>query len=140
MKFKKKMRTVKKIIIHCSDTFNTMDIGVEEIRKWHMKRGFNDIGYHFVIRRDGTIETGRDINTIGAHCKGQNKDSIGICLVGGKAGHGDPADNFNECQVDSAKDLLEGLRQQYVELSFHGHNEFSNKACPVIDINRIIPS
>lgn len=116
-----------------------MDIGVKEIRSWHEARGWSDIGYHFVIRRDGEVEVGRPLERIGAHCKGHNKHSIGVCLVGGKEGKGDPANNFNIAQIDSAKDLLEGLIQQYPGASFHGHNEFSSKQCPVIDINLIIP-
>lgn len=74
------MREVQKHIIHCSDsTFGD----VAEIRRWHIARGFNDVGYHFVIRRDGEVEMGRTLETIGAHCKGHNTNSIGTCLVGG---------------------------------------------------------
>ena len=78
------MRRIDKVIIHCSDTYHNMDIGVKQIRRWHKKRGFNDVGYHYIIRRDGTLETGRPIEKIGAHCKGQNRHSIGVCFVGGK--------------------------------------------------------
>jgi len=132
-------RKIEKVIIHCSDTFNSMDIGVKQIRSWHKARGWSDIGYHFIIRRDGIQEHGRPISIAGAHCKGQNSHSIGVCLVGGKSGNGDPADNFNPGQILSAKKLLKDLKSLFPEITFHGHNEFSEKECPVIDIKTIIP-
>ena len=84
------------IIVHCADTLATMDIGVEEIRRWHVEeRGWDDIGYANVIRRDGTIELGRDLDgdgdvadEIGAHAAGFNAQSIGVCLVGGRGANG----------------------------------------------------
>ena len=82
------------IVIHCADTYETMDIGAEDIRKWHVEeRGWSDIGYHKVIRRDGTVETGRDIDVSGAHAAGFNSVSIGVCLVGGR-GEDDEADSI----------------------------------------------
>lgn len=77
------MRKINEIILHCSATPSTMDIGADTIRDWHVNgNGWSDIGYHIVIRRDGTIEDGRPINKIGSHCYGRNRHSIGICLVG----------------------------------------------------------
>ncbi len=79
------MREINEIIVHCSATPESMDIGVKEIRDWHVNDNkWDDIGYHFVIRRDGTIECGRSIDKAGAHCKGHNAHSIGMCLVGGE--------------------------------------------------------
>ena len=131
------MRKINKIIIHCSDTYVDQDIGVEDIRRWHRARGFRDVGYHYVIRRDGELEKGRKLDEIGAHCLGQNKNSIGICLVGGKEGHGSPADNFTIPQIQIARMLISDLRKKF-DLTIHGHNEFANKACPVIDIKKLI--
>lgn len=78
------MRKINDLIVHCAATYDTMDIGVKEIRKVHVdENGWKDIGYHFVIRRDGTVEKGRDVSVIGAHVLNHNANSIGICLAGG---------------------------------------------------------
>ena len=77
------MRTINKIIIHCTATPEGRSHDVADITRWHLKRGFNTIGYHFLIHLDGTIETGRSIKKPGAHTSGQNQRSIGICYVGG---------------------------------------------------------
>jgi N-acetylmuramoyl-L-alanine amidase len=77
------MRKINKIILHCSATPEGRHHDVADIRRWHLKRGFNDIGYHFLIHIDGTVEEGRPLNKQGAHCSGQNRGSIGICYVGG---------------------------------------------------------
>ena len=78
----RKRRETRDIVVHCSATPPKMDIGVREIRTWHIKRGFVDVGYHYVIRRDGSVETGRPHDTQGAHVRSFNKFSVGICLVG----------------------------------------------------------
>ena len=77
------MRTIKEIIIHCADTPEGRDDKAADIDRWHKQRGFDRIGYHYVIDLDGTIEAGRDPDCIGAHCKGHNTNSIGICYIGG---------------------------------------------------------
>ena len=77
------MRKINKIILHCSATPEGREHNVEDIRRWHLRRGFSDIGYHYLIHLDGTIEVGRPIEKRGAHCSGQNRNSIGICYVGG---------------------------------------------------------
>ena len=86
------MRELKEIILHCTATKEGQDYPVEQVRKWHLDRGFNDIGYHFLIRLDGTVEAGRPIETVGAHCKGHNANSIGIAYVGGLDKNGRPKD------------------------------------------------
>lgn len=123
------MRDITKIIIHCSATPTSMDIGVKEIREWHLERGWTDIGYHYVIRRDGTLEEGRPLAQSGAHTLGENIGSIGICLVGGK----DRFD-FTLDQMDVLVDLVEELEEKFPSASVHGHNEFSSKACPQFDV------
>ena len=125
------MRDIRKIIIHAADTPADMDIGVEEIRRWHVEeRGWSDIGYHYVIRRDGTVETGRSEDRAGAHVRGHNQDSIGICLVGGK-----PAFNFAYVQMDALMDLVTALQETYPGASVHGHREFDpGKQCPCFDV------
>lgn len=77
------MRKINKIIIHCSATPEGREITVEDITLWHKKRGFKTIGYHYIIYLDGSIHIGRPEEEIGAHCVGQNSNSIGICYIGG---------------------------------------------------------
>lgn len=130
------MRRISKIIIHCSATQEGKNIKTETIRKWHLKRGWRDIGYHFVILLDGTIEEGRPMEMTGAHTKGQNYGSIGICYIGGvekdRGEDGDwvAKDTRTQEQKDSLHDLLLRLKDDYPKAVVHGHNEFSSKACP----------
>ena len=128
------MRTIKEIIIHCSDTPEGRDDRAADIDRWHKQRGFDRIGYHYVIDLDGTIEAGRDTECIGAHCKGHNTNSIGICYIGG-------ADRYTLKQKDTRTDkqksslllLLKYLRQRYPDAKIYGHRDFSDKPCPCFD-------
>lgn len=123
------MRQIDFIIIHCADTTPDMDIGAEEIRRWHVEeRGFSDIGYHYVIRRDGTVEPGRDERRIGAHAYGRNEDSIGVCMVGGK-----PDCNFTAAQWASLATLVSELLDRYPSAQVIGHRDVSAKPCPMFD-------
>jgi N-acetyl-anhydromuramyl-L-alanine amidase AmpD len=126
----KKLQEVRYIVIHCADTPPDMDIGAEEIRMWHLKRGWLDIGYHWVIRRDGTIEDGRPSDRPGAHARGYNHISFGICLVGGKGG-----DNFTDAQWDALAGLVIGLKVGHPEREVLGHRDlpYVQKACPQFD-------
>lgn len=130
---------VRRIIIHCSATPPDADIGAPDIDRWHRERGWDGIGYHFVIRRDGRVERGRALGRIGAHTGGHNSDSLGICLVGGVTDAGGPEANYTQPQWESLMALLYALESYYSEefrreLSIHGHNEFANKACPCFDV------
>ena len=78
-----KLANINRIILHCTDTPPNMKVDISVVREWHLERGFNDIGYHFLIRKDGSIEHGRSLTTVGAHTKGQNSNSIGVCYEGG---------------------------------------------------------
>ena len=89
------MRGITTIAVHCAATTPDMDIGAATIDRWHKERGFSSIGYHYVIRRDGTLETGRPLNTPGAHVQGHNAHSIGICLAGGVDQAGKPEKQFH---------------------------------------------
>lgn len=128
------MREINKIIIHCSATKPSQDIGAFQIDEWHKKQGWSGIGYHFVIRRSGEVEKGRDIEIAGAHCKGQNKHSIGICLVGGIDENGKSQNNFTAEQFAGLRRLVSELKQQYPNATSHGHNEFAAKDCPCFDV------
>ena len=127
------------IVIHCSDTYATQDIGAAEIRKWHTKeRGWDDIGYHFVIRRDGRVERGRDGHYEGAHVEGHNSHTIGICLVGGK-GKAGAEDNFLPAQKSALAGLIAGLRAGGSFPKVVGHNDLNPaKACPVLDVPQFL--
>ena len=125
------MREINKIIIHCSATREGENFEVAEIRKWHLARGFNDIGYHFYIDLYGEIHKGRDISKIGAHCKGHNRNSIGICYCGGVEVDGKtPKDTRYDCQKESLIAVLRTLKAMYPNAVIHSHNDFANKACP----------
>ena len=130
------MRKINRIIIHCAATRPSMDIGAKEITDWHVKgNGWADIGYHYVVRRNGTVETGRPLARAGAHVANHNADSIGICLVGGVAEDGrTPEANFTPEQWEALKTLVASLVRQCLGSTVHGHSEFANKACPCFDV------
>jgi len=128
------MRLVKEIIVHCSATREEQQVSVDTIRDWHLAKGWNDIGYHFYIDLDGTINKGRDIDKMGAHCKGHNRNSIGICYCGGVETDGKtPKDTRTQEQKDSLLNVLKTLKAMYPEAVIYSHNEFANKACPSFD-------
>lgn len=130
------MRKINKIIIHCTATPEGREHDVADIRRWHLKRGFNDIGYHYLIHIDGTIEEGRPINKQGAHCSGQNRGSIGVCYVGGMSKDMKKAkDTRTQAQKDSLIKLMHELIYKYnKDMTIHGHNEYANKACPSFNV------
>ena len=136
------MRKIDKIIIHCSATPEGKDYTVAQIREWHTLpkpkgNGWLDIGYHFVIYRDGSIHAGRPVEQSGAHCKGHNADSIGICYIGGCAADGkNPKDTRTPEQRVAMERLVRGLLKEYPEATVHGHNEFAAKECPCFDVGR----
>ena len=128
------MRIVSEIIIHCSATPEGRDYTVEQIADWHRQRGFRMIGYHYILYRDGTCHAGRPLNVAGAHCKGHNAHSIGICYIGGVAADGQtPKDTRTVVQRKAIASLLRALHAQFPEATLHGHRDFANKACPSFD-------
>lgn len=127
-------RNITEIIIHCSATPEGKDYTVSQIREWHLARGFKDIGYHYVIYRDGSINVGRQENVIGAHCTGHNSKSIGICYIGGMDSTNKKAkDTRTDKQKESLIKLLKQLKSKYPKATIHGHREFANKDCPSFD-------
>ena len=130
-------RTIKELIVHCSATPEGKDYNVDTIRQWHLQRGFSDIGYHYVIYRDGSIHIGRDESIIGAQCTGHNTNSIGVCYIGGCASDGKtPKDTRTTEQKQSLVKLLKELKTKYPQASIHGHRDFSSKACPSFDATK----
>ncbi len=132
------MRKINKIIVHCADTPEGRDDKAADIKRWHTLpppkgNGWKDIGYHYVIDLDGTIEPGRPIEVAGAHCTGYNADSIGICYVGGCDAKMQPKDTRTEEQKASLVLLLKYLVAKYPGAKIYGHRDFSSKACPSFD-------
>ena len=126
------MRIITLIIIHCSAVRPEQESGFREIDRWHRQRGWKyGCGYHYIIRRDGTIENGRPLEMIGAHCLNHNLHSIGICYEGGLDANGKSADTRTEAQKMAMRELLERLHEQFPKAMIAGHNVFNPmKACP----------
>jgi len=124
------MRKITEIIIHCSATPEGRDYTIADIDSWHRARGFKCIGYHYVIYRDGSVHIGRNVKEPGAHCRGHNPTSIGICYIGGCDLSGHPKDTRTPEQTASLRALLESLRRDFPAATVHGHYEFAAKACP----------
>jgi len=130
------MRAIEKIIIHCSATPEGRDVTVETITDWHLARGWSDIGYHFVIHLNGEIKEGRPLHRAGAHTKGHNKGSIGICYIGGVDGNMKAKDTRTPAQDAALVNLIQALQKDYPLATIHGHNEFSSKACPSFNVQQ----
>lgn len=129
------MRRLDEIIIHCSATPEGKDFTVEDIRKWHKQRGFNDIGYHYVIYRDGSIHQGRPIDQVGAHCSGKNATTIGICYIGGCTADGKTAkDTRTDAQKAMMAELVRSLKLVFGICRISGHYQYAAKACPSFDV------
>lgn len=129
-----KLRKITLIIIHCSAVRPGQTSSAEQIDRWHRQRGFqHGIGYHYVVRRDGTIECGRPEDMVGAHCKGHNAHSIGICYEGGLDERGLPADTRTPQQKATLRALLMSLRESFPHALITGHSTFARKACPCFD-------
>lgn len=136
LRFKTSKRTITDIIIHCSATPEGKDYTVEDIRLWHKRQGWSDIGYHYVIYRNGHIEPGRDIDLIGAHCVGHNAHSIGICYVGGMdRDMKKDKDTRTEAQKAALFSLVLELRRAYPKARIVGHRDYDKqgKRCPSFD-------
>lgn len=126
------------IAVHCAATRPSQDIGAAEIDRWHRQRGFKCIGYHYVIRRDGTVEEGRPVEQIGAHVENWNSVSVGVCLVGGVSEKDVNVveNNFTAKQFVTLEKLLTDLKAKYPKAVIQGHRDFPHvaKACPSYDV------
>ncbi|WP_294478642.1 N-acetylmuramoyl-L-alanine amidase [uncultured Bacteroides sp.] len=132
-------REIKLLVIHCSATRCNAPFSVEQLRLCHLQRGFTDIGYHFYITRNGELHHCRPVSEPGAHVRGFNRHSIGICYEGGLDEEGRPTDTRTQAQRLSLIDLLTILRYQYPEAQILGHYQLSakiNKARPVFNAQK----
>lgn len=138
------MRKITEIIIHCSATAPGWMAGLSveeqaaEIDRWHKAQGWSGIGYHYVVGRDGTVATGRDIERDGAHVAGRNAGTIGICLIGGRGSSAtdQPEQHYTPEQLAALRDLVDSLRTRFGNVPVTGHNQYSAKACPGFNVKR----
>lgn len=131
------MRKIERIIIHCTATREGQDWSVEQIRKMHIQQnGWADIGYHYLIYRDGSVHTGRPVEKAGAHTAGYNATSIGVCYVGGCDKNLKPKDTRTPEQKKALISLIRELKSKYPNATIHGHREFAAKACPSFDVQK----
>ena len=128
------MRKITEIIVHCSATPEGQNFTVEDIDRWHKQKGWQGIGYHYVIYLDGSVHKGRNEEVIGAHCLGHNAYSIGVCYIGGldkwTKAH---KDTRTDAQKRALIDLLKSLKEKYPNAIIYGHRDFSKKDCPCFD-------
>ena len=130
------MRKIDEIIIHCSATKAGRCFTASDIDRWHRQQGYNMIGYHYVVLLDGTVQEGRPLEMIGAHAKGHNSNSIGICYIGGIDDDCRPADTRTKEQKIALHSLISKLRKKYVSARLIGHCDVSSKACPCFNVSR----
>ena len=127
-------RTITEIIVHCTATPEGKDYTVDDIRRWHKEQGWSDIGYHYVIYRDGSIHEGRDVKYSGAHCTGHNANSIGVVYIGGVSKDGKTAkDTRTKAQKRALLQVMRTLRAAYPSARIYGHRDFAKKDCPSFD-------
>ena len=132
MNYKKPIREINKVFIHCSATDKPEHDDISVIRDWHVAgNGWSDVGYHYYIRKDGVIQKGRPLERVPAAQRGHNTYSIAICLHG--------LNEFSVKQFDKLKALCEKIAISHCcKVTFHGHCEVSNKSCPVFDYKSVL--
>ena len=128
------MRNITMIVIHCSAVPTWQESSAADIDRWHRAKGWKGIGYHYVVRRDGSVETGRPLERIGSHCLYHNEHSIGICYEGGLDAQGRTADTRTPEQRKALRELLEQLHKDFLFALILGHNVLDPmKRCPCFD-------
>lgn len=128
------MRAIEKIIVHCLATPEGRDVHIDEVRRWHTEeRGWSDVGYHWLVTLDGSIEKGRGESKSGAHAKGYNSKSIGVAYTGGCDADMKPKDTRTEAQTKALHCLMEDLKGRYPDAEIIGHRDVSSKDCPSYD-------
>ena len=128
------MRTITLIVIHCSAVPPGQQSSAADIDSWHRANGWKGIGYHFVVRRDGSVEAGRPIEQVGAHVVGHNRYSIGICYEGGYDATGEAADTRTPEQVEALRSLVEQMHERFPKALIVGHHDLDpTKPCPCFD-------
>ena len=132
--------SVRFLVLHCSATRRNQDYSVEQLRRDHKARGFYDIGYHFYIRKDGTMTQHRKLLEVGAHARPYNRCSIGICYEGGLDEQGKPCNTLNSLQFERIKELLVVLKRLFPKAEIVGHRDLpgtSPKECPCFEAKEV---
>lgn len=121
-------KEIKLLVVHCSDTKNSSNLDATDIHKMHLNFGWDGIGYHKIITRSGKVENGRPEYWIGAHVKGKNKISLGVCLIG--------RDSFTKKQFISLERVLKKWKNIYPSAKIVGHKDTGNtkKTCPNFNV------
>lgn len=128
-------RPINELIWHCTATPEGKDYTVDDIRSWHKQRGWSDIGYHYVVYRDGTIAVGRPIGQVGAHVANHNTGTVGCSYVGGVSADGKTAkDTRTPAQREAMLWLTRQLVKKHGIRKVTGHNQYAAKACPSFDV------
>lgn len=132
------MRPISEVIIHCSATPEGKNFTARDIDRWHKQRGWRGIGYHYVVLLDGTIQEGRPLRQIGAHVRGHNRGTIGICYIGGVAKDGRTAkDTRTPAQKRALLEICKRLTRKFPSIKkVTGHNQYAAKACPSFDVRK----
>jgi N-acetylmuramoyl-L-alanine amidase len=127
------MRKIKEIIIHCTATPEGRPVTVAEVDRWHRARGFQGIGYHYLIGLNGEVWQGRSVEIVGAHCEGHNAHSVGVCYAGGLDDRARAKDTRTAKQKAALAALVARLKTTYPGATVYGHRDFSKKSCPCFD-------
>lgn len=124
------IKLVNTLVVHCSDTPDDEDISAIDIHNMHIGFGWNGIGYHKIIKRDGLVENGRPEYWVGAHVKGKNHDTLGVCLIG--------KNKFTKKQFVSLKIVLKEWKKKYPQASILGHYQvtLTKKTCPNFNVKK----
>lgn len=133
-----KRTKTNEIILHCAATKEGIDYKAADIKKWHLNQGWSDIGYHYIIDLNGTVEKGREESLVGSHCINHNSNSVGVCYIGGCDVNNKPKDTRTNKQKESMYKLVDNLMWKYgltIE-QVHCHNEYAAKACPSFKIDQ----
>lgn len=128
--FKAPQREVNRVFLHCSASDNPAHDDILVIKRWHLDRGFNDVGYHYFITSFGVIQLGRDLEITPAAQQGHNAHTIAICMHG--------LTKFTNAQFDTLRALCRAIARELPNVTFHGHREVANKACPVFDYKQVL--
>lgn len=132
--------SIRFLVLHCSATRSNQNYSVEQLRRDHIKRGFYDIGYHFYIRKDGTLTQHRFLLEVGAHARPYNRCSIGICYEGGLDENGKPRNTLTAEQTERINDLLIRLHRLFPKAKIVGHRDLPGttpKECPCLDAHEL---
>lgn len=138
----RELNSINEVVLHCTDTPWGREVDIKEVRAWHTRgNGWQDVGYHYLIKLDGTLQVGRALNCIGAHVKGHNARTIGVAYVGGRDRKGEAADTMTCEQEETFEHLFFALQLTLGRgLELTGHNDHSSKACPGFKVREKWPN